>query len=54
MVFFMKTNSTSLTIFLALLMAVLTFSHPVVILAQQNSVEIQAKHDAKSDIKELR
>lgn len=46
----MKTNLTFRSLCLALLMVMLIFSHPFVILAQQNSAEIQAKQDAKADL----
>lgn len=46
----MKTNLTCRSLFLALLMVVLTFSHPFLILAQQNSAEAQAKQDAEADL----
>ena len=47
----MKTNLTSRSSLLALLMAVLIFFHPFVILAQQESVEVQAKMAAERDAK---
>lgn len=46
----MKTILTSKSSLLALLMVVLLLSSPLATLAQQNSAEIQAKQDAKSDV----
>lgn len=49
----MKTNLTFRSQFLALLMAVLICSHPFIVVAQQDSTEIQAKLDAEADINKL-
>ena len=50
----MKTNLTFRSLFLVFLMAVLIFTAPFTTLAQQNSVEVQAKmaaeRDAKTDV----
>lgn len=46
----MKTNFTFSSLFVALLIATLTFSHPFVILAQQDSIEDKAKRDAEADV----
>ena len=46
----MKPNLTSQSSLLVLFMMVLLLSSPLATLAQQNSAEIQAKQDAKSDV----
>ena len=46
----MKPKLTFRSLFLVLLMVLLTFSHSFVILAQQMPAEVQAKQDAKSDV----
>ncbi len=53
----MRMNLKFQSLFMALLMVMLIFSHPFVILAQQNSVESQAKiaaeRDAETDVNKL-
>ena len=49
----MNTNLTSRSLFLVFLMTMLILSEPFVTLAQGDSAEVQARHDAKNDVNEF-
>ena len=49
----MKMSLKFRSLFMALLMVILIFTQPSVILAQQNTVEVQAKRDAEADMNNI-